>query len=240
MNGHVETTLCPACRRPSPLRTQTRPWCNYRFVPLAMAAQSHWSGSPWTVVASAALALLTLLPCAALFLANFMSFQVAATSPYQEALRITQESSEVQNVLGDRIKMSSPAFGIASRKYGSQFVEWRVVLSGSRTSGNLYGVTNEVNGNWEFSRLMPISSIRGNKIDLSPKSQRLSLPPTSGSNLPHSFEKIGGAPSLRFRHPRSFGYNRASWFGCFAFSSTAHPRFTPRSGHVLKFNEVHG
>ena len=142
-----------------------------------MAAQSHWTGSPWTVVVSAALALVMLLAGAVFFLANFMSSQVAATSPYQEALRIAQESSEVQNVLGDRIEVSSPAFGIASKKYGSQFVEWRVVLSGSRTSGDLYGVANEVNGNWEFSRLTLISGISGNKIDLSPKSQRLSLPP---------------------------------------------------------------
>ena len=76
-----------------------------------MAAQSHWTGSPWTVVVSAALALVMLLAGAVFFLANFMSSQVAATSPYQEALRIAQESSEVQNVLGDRIEVSSPAFG---------------------------------------------------------------------------------------------------------------------------------
>jgi len=142
-----------------------------------MAEPSHWTGSPWTVVVSAALALVMLLLIAVFFRANFMSAQVAATFPYQEAVRIAQESSEVQNVLGDRIKVSSQAFGVTSKKYGSQFVEWTVVLSGSRSSGDLYGVANEVNGNWEFSRLTLISGISGNKIDLSPKSQRLSMPP---------------------------------------------------------------
>jgi YD repeat-containing protein len=57
----------------------------------------------------------------------------------------------------------------------SEFAEWSVALAGSRGSGHLYGVANQVNGVWEFSRLTFESRDGKDRMDLTPVHQ-LSLP----------------------------------------------------------------
>ncbi len=183
MNSFLETKPCPACSWPCSIQSQTCPRCHRRLFPAATGAPSHWTGSSWTVVVSAGLAFFLLVAGGFLLFAQFMISQVVATSAFQEGLRIAQASPEVQKVLGDRIKVSSPAFGSTSREYGSQFVEWKVALSGSHSSGDLNGVANELNGKWEFSRLTLISGDARNKIDLAPKPRRLSLPPVPAKKV---------------------------------------------------------
>jgi len=102
--------------------------------------------------------------------------QVTTTRAYQDALQLAEASRGVQNVLGDHIAASSSARGPAVKRYGSQFAEWQVMLTGSRGSGTLYGTANEINGKWEYSRIALIPSAGGKRIDLAPKPERLELP----------------------------------------------------------------
>src|SRR5256885_13507285 len=174
MNSSLETNLCPACSWPCSTKSQTCPRCQARL-PAVAGAPSHWTSSPWTVVVSAAIAFFLLAVGGVLLFMRFMISQVVATSAFQEGLSIAQASPEVQKVLGDKINVSWP-LGSTSTGYGSHFVEWKVTLSGSHSSGDLHGVANELNGKWEFSRLTLTYGESRNKIDLAPKLQRLSLP----------------------------------------------------------------
>jgi len=144
----------------------------------------HWTSSPWTVVAAALFAFVVL---AAWGMARFgwrsSNLQVATTRAYQDGVRRTEESRQVQGVLGDHIRVSSAVRGTARKQYGSQFAEWQVALTGSRATGTLYGSANEINGNWEYSRLVFIPDTGGGRIELAPRPELLDLPPVPGKKV---------------------------------------------------------
>lgn len=147
-----------------------------RFDSNSIAAPTHWTGSPWTVLLAVAVAFAVLGIGAFFILARLVMSQVSRTPIYQDALRIAQTSPEAQNALGDQIRPNPLPFGWTSNAYGSQFAEWSVTLVGERSHGVLYGVANDINGKWEFSRLTLIPAGSNNKINLAPSAQRLSLP----------------------------------------------------------------
>jgi YD repeat-containing protein len=177
MNGDLESTVCPTCHWSCPPQAQTCARCNSLLAAQTTAVKSHWTGSSWTVVAAVVFSLAMLVTFGLLWFVKFMDAQVAAAAPFQEALKIAQESSDVRSVLGDQIQVSSAPFGLRYWKYGSQFVEWHIVLSGSRSSGDLQGVANQVNGKWEYSRLVLVSKATVSQINLLPRPRLLSLPP---------------------------------------------------------------
>src|SRR6266853_1894034 len=53
----------------------------------------------------------------------------------------------------------------------------------SRMAGHLYGVSNAVNGVWEFSRLSFLADRTSQKIDLAPTRRRLFLPPVPAKKI---------------------------------------------------------
>jgi YD repeat-containing protein len=100
---------------------------------------------------------------------------VTSTGAYQDALQIVQQSPEARRVLGDRMSPGWPV-GFRFANFGSQFVEWSVPLSGSRSNAHLYAVANLIGGRWEFSRLV-MTADRGSKtVDLAPPPQRAAVP----------------------------------------------------------------
>jgi YD repeat-containing protein len=119
---------------------------------------------------------------------------------YQQALRGVLSSTEVQQALGTDIQPSRTALGLLFPLGDSEFAEWSLALTGSRGRGHLYGVANEVNGEWDFSRLSLVSA-NGEKIELTPvRPLRLSdVPPKKVYIVPvglNDVESLQWAPSF--------------------------------------------
>lgn len=172
-----ENKTCPACGWSCPAATASCTRCQYQFFPTGPTSPARQTASAWRVLAFAGLALALFFMGWLFFVQKWIASQLEGTSAYRDGLRIAQTSPEAQNVLGDHIKVNSAPFGLISKRYGSLFAEWGVELSGSRSNAKLYGVANELNGKWEYSRLTLIPSGRGAKIDLAPQPERLPLPP---------------------------------------------------------------
>ena len=95
---------------------------------------------------------------------------------YRASLALARSSPDLQRVLGTGIRAGWPV-GSALQQYGEDFAEWSVTLSGSAGSGRFYGVANHVGGEWEFARLAFVPARGGTTINLTPKPNRLYLPP---------------------------------------------------------------
>ena len=173
----MENKTCPACGSSCPTLAPSCPRCHHQFVPTGAVVPARRTVSPWSILASAGFALILLFVGGLFLVRKWMTSQLEATSAYQYALKIAQASPEVQSVLGEPIKVSSTPFGFTLRRYGSQFAQWKVALSGSHASGDLYGVANELDGKWEYSRLTLIPSGKATKLDVTPQPPRLLLPP---------------------------------------------------------------
>ena len=169
--GPVENKPCPACGWSNPYGAISCLRCNLQFPSVPAVPRS--SKNLIATLLAAILAVSGIVLFAAM---KLMSSRVIATQPYRDSLRIARESKDVQNLLGNEINADSLVFGLSLNKYGSQFVEWSTTLSGKRGSGHLYGVANEVNGIWEFSRLAMVPESGGNRVDLLPAPRPLSLP----------------------------------------------------------------
>ena len=170
MHPNVQSKQCPkcgwTCSQESPLCVR----CQYQFI------SSTPSRAPQKLVRVVGAAVLALAVALLTLLVYVAHIRVVSTPAYQEGLRILESSSVLRDALGDRIRPSSLAFGLVLNSYGSQFVEWEVPMAGSRGRAHLYGVTNEVNGILEFSRLTAILDSDNRKIDLTPKPTKLFLP----------------------------------------------------------------
>jgi predicted Zn-dependent protease len=77
-------------------------------------------------------------------------------------------SVDVQSAIGSGIQVKQPTLGHLFPFGDSQFAEWSVALAGSRGRGVLYGVANQVNGTWDFSRLVFKSENGEAAVDLTP------------------------------------------------------------------------
>src|SRR5438874_8662851 len=145
MANHFQAILCPNCRSQSLAGAQICMRCNY---PLASRTPSHWTSSPWTIVAAVLLSFVMLCVAGFALVILRSTAQAATTTAYRDGLKLALASQEVRSVLGDHVTVNSRAFGTISNRYGSQFVEWRVSLAGSRSRGDLYGIANKINGEW--------------------------------------------------------------------------------------------
>lgn len=101
--------------------------------------------------------------------------KLVQSGAYRDALLIAASSPEVQNILGSNVHPIIPALGHASNFEGSEFAEWSLGVAGTRGRGYLYRVANQVNGVWEYSRLVLQSEDGKGRIDLAPVRQ-LDLP----------------------------------------------------------------
>lgn len=105
----------------------------------------------------------------------YLSGRITVTGAYRDSLAIAESSPQVQSALGTGIQAKWPVMGTSLRSQNSEFAQWSVKLRGSRGEGRLYGVANEINGTWEFSRLAVVADAGQEKIDLSPKPLPLHL-----------------------------------------------------------------
>jgi YD repeat-containing protein len=92
---------------------------------------------------------------------------------YKDSLTWASSAPEIQSALGIGIHAKSPALGYLISLGNSRFAEWSVALVGSRGKGHLYGVANQINGVWEFSRLTFESDARKGRVDITPIRQLL-------------------------------------------------------------------
>lgn len=101
---------------------------------------------------------------------------------YLTSLSLAESSPAAQKVLGTGIHVKTLPIGSALRRYNSDFAEWSVTLKGSLGSGRLYGVANNINRGWEFSRLILVPS-KGGKIDLTPTPPPLRVSPEDAKRI---------------------------------------------------------
>jgi predicted Zn-dependent protease len=87
---------------------------------------------------------------------------------YKGSLQRAFATPEVQAALGTEPRAKYPALGHLLHFGNSKFAEWSVPVAGSRGSGNLYGVANEIDGEWDFSRLTFESAGGKNRLNLTP------------------------------------------------------------------------
>jgi YD repeat-containing protein len=109
----------------------------------------------------------------------YLNSRLTESEAYKTSLSTALSSVELQNALGANLRVKRPVFGYLSPFGDSQFAEWSVGLTGSRGRGRLYAVANQVNGSWDFSRLVFAPENGGAKVDLTPvRSLRLPSVPT--------------------------------------------------------------
>jgi YD repeat-containing protein len=113
-----------------------------------------------------------------------LNVSLVESTAYESSLKTTLSSAEVQSALGSGIRARQPVLGYLFPFTDSQFAQWSVALNGSRGSGHLYAVANQVNGTWDFSRLVfqPENGTDKDRIDLTPV-RRLQLPFVPAKNV---------------------------------------------------------
>ena len=84
----------------------------------------------------------------------YLNVTLLQSSAYTISLQTAMSSPDVQNALGNRIRAKQPVLGYLFPFTDSQFAQWSVTLTGSHGSGHLYGIANQINGTWDFSRLV--------------------------------------------------------------------------------------
>src|SRR5450432_2221084 len=94
----------------------------------------------------------------------YLNTTFVRSDAYQQSLREVLSSTEVLQALGTGIRPTGTAQGLLFPLGDSEVAEWSLALTGSRGRGHLYGVANQVNGEWNFSRLSFVSG-NGEKIE---------------------------------------------------------------------------
>lgn len=161
--------MCPAC------------WIPYVDGALECQHCGRRRSGPFTpsglnaIVLRTALTLLALGICIVAGLCYYLNVKLVQSDAYKQALAIASSSPDVQNILGTNIHANKWAFGHLESFQGSEFAEWSVALSGARGTGHLYGISNQVNGAWDYSRLVFESDEGKKRLDLAPV-HLLSLP----------------------------------------------------------------
>jgi len=97
-----------------------------------------------------------------------LNSQIVQSGAYNDSLKRAISSPDVQRELGDGIHVTYPVLGHLISFGNSTFMEWSVRLAGSRGHGHLYGVANQINGSWDFSRLVFRSDANRHSVDLTP------------------------------------------------------------------------
>jgi hypothetical protein len=173
MHAIQTTSVCPHCRRVIPVSASRCPLCG---VELEGNTFSGTAVDPFLNIALTIFGIVFLLVAAIVAEAVvFMSGRITEAGAYKDALTIADSSPEVRSALGTGIQAEWPVLGTNLRSAHSQFVQWSVALRGSRGEGHLYGVANENNGSWEFSRLSFVANAGHQKIDLKQKPRPLSF-----------------------------------------------------------------
>jgi YD repeat-containing protein len=173
MHAIQTTSVCPHCRRVIPVSASRCPLCG---VELEGNTISGTAVRPFLNIALTIFGIVFLLVAAIVAEAvAFMSGRITEAGAYKDALAIADSSPEVRSALGIGIQAKWPVLGTNLRSAHSQFVQWSVALHGSRGEGHLYGVANESNGSWEFSRLSFVANAGHQKIDLKTKPRPLYL-----------------------------------------------------------------
>jgi len=113
--------------------------------------------------------------CGLVGLFYYLRSHLVRSEAYAHALSLALSSPDVQKLLGSDIRVSGSPVGHVLSFDGSEFAEWRVPLSGSHGKGHLYGVANELDGAWNYSRVVFESGKQ--RVELTPV-RRLSLPET--------------------------------------------------------------
>ena len=129
---------------------------------------------PW-ILTKVVFSIPFLLLCVVVFICYGTNRSLRQSDAYKHALSIAASNAEVQSILGSNIHPESSILGHLARLRGTGFAEWSVVLAGSKGTGHLYGIANEVNGVLEYSRLIFKSASGNQKVNLAPI-RRLSLP----------------------------------------------------------------
>jgi predicted Zn-dependent protease len=172
----TETATCPNCGSLLVLAGSTCPRCGPR-APISPPTVTSIS-----FLALIALALLLFAVVATVVLFTYLNISLAQSDVYKSALQTALASEEVKNALGSNLRAKTPVLGYQFPFAGSEFAEWSVSLVGSRRSGHLYAVANQINGAWDFSRLAVASDDGKDKIDLTTV-HRLRLPPVPAKNV---------------------------------------------------------
>jgi YD repeat-containing protein len=107
---------------------------------------------------------------------GFWNAHLTGTDAYKNSLAIAQSSPEVRRVLGNHIRAEWPVRGYSLPSHDSEFAQWSVKLRGSLGQGYLYGVANEINGTWEYSRLAFVPETGIPRVDLNKNPPPLQLP----------------------------------------------------------------
>jgi hypothetical protein len=167
---HVSVgVVCPICRVPSESEVSTCRVCGRRL------PGSRSGPSAKSVALLAVLSPLVLLVCAVSAGCYYVNSALVRSEVLKNSLSIASASPELQNILGADIHPISRAFGHLEKFEGAEFAEWSVPLSGTRGRGNLYGIANQVNGVWDYTRLVFQSADGRERVDLTPV-HPLSLP----------------------------------------------------------------
>jgi YD repeat-containing protein len=106
----------------------------------------------------------------------YLNMAIVKSEVFKNSLDIAFRSLEVRSKLGDEIHLQYPVLGHFVPFGNSEFMEWSVQLKGSRGHGHLYGVANQINGAWDFSRLTFEFDDHSEKVELTPV-RKSSLPP---------------------------------------------------------------
>ena len=163
----VAAQLCPRCGTAFAAPAYACPNCGY-----SVRFASAESFTPIRIV----LYSLAFVVVGFVIVASVMHSLVTSTRAYKQAIAIAQSSQQVQSTLGTGIKVILPLTGFTTKEKGEQFIQFSVRITGSKGSGRLNAVANEINDVWEFSRLSLTLDRTAQRIDLAPAPQRLALP----------------------------------------------------------------
>lgn len=127
----------------------------------------------------------------------YLNLMLVQSTAYQSSLKAALSSPDVQSALGNGIRAKQPVLGYLFPFMDSQFAQWSVTLTGSRGSGHLYGVANQINGTWDFSRLVFESANNRDRFDLTPV-RRPQLPSVPAKNVYLMPVGLGEGESLQW------------------------------------------
>ena len=173
MHTSVDGGLCPKCRT---RRIDSGPECRV----CGNRLESGTLGFSNNINLRRGLRLLT--PLAVLFIlfavgvCVYCNIELVQSDVYKGALERAFSMPEVQAVLGNGPRPQYPALGHLVRLGDSRFAEWSVSVAGSHGRGHLYGIANEIDGEWDFSRLTFESEDGKKRLNLAPIHRPLHLP----------------------------------------------------------------
>ena len=162
MHTSLDAGLCPACQTP---RIGSQPICHRCGEPLQLRPPGFSKAlnlPSWIRLIPLLAALLVVGICV------YSNVRLVHSNIYKGSLETAFTTPEVQAVLGSDPRPNFPTIGHIMPFSNSKFAEWSVPVAGSRGKGHLYGVANEINGAWEFSRLTFVSDDGKNRVNLTP------------------------------------------------------------------------